>query len=106
MTLAEAHQAHQDAVQHGREGRGSVPSPPTAPSGSCARCGAPASPRPRARFCSPSCQQADVRARRAQARVDLLNALAGLQAAVARVEAALQVMGFRPSHPRRPRIER
>lgn len=103
MTLAEAHQAAQEAVRHGGAPAPRSEGPPAAPSGSCARCGSPIATRPGARFCSAACRQAAVRDRRAAARSDLLTALAGLQVAVARVEAALKTMGLKPSHPRRPR---
>lgn len=99
-TLAEAHQAAQEAVPHGREPAHRPEGAPAPPSGSCARCGAPVSPRPGARYCSPACRLSGVRERRAVARCDLLDALRALREAITRVEAALDVMGFNPSQPR------
>lgn len=106
MTLAEAHQAAREAVQHGRGPAPQPEGPPAPLSGSCARCGAPVSPRHGARFCSTTCQRSEVRDRRSSARAQLLEALAGLRLAVERVEGALKVMGFNPTHPRRPRSAR
>jgi predicted nucleic acid-binding Zn ribbon protein len=106
LTLAEAHQAHRDAVLHAERPLPLVPAASDPPSASCARCGASVAPRLGARFCSAGCRKAEVRDRRAVARADLLIALAGLRDAIGQVEAALQVMGFNPSHPRHPRSRR
>ena len=48
------------------------------------------------RFCRQSCKQADLRDRRAQARVDLVDALAELRGVEARVETALRILGLNP----------
>jgi predicted nucleic acid-binding Zn ribbon protein len=99
-TLAEAHQAHQEAVRHVQHSlatgmpaaRGSAPA--------CVRCGAPASSRPGTRFCSSRCRQAAVRERRAAARGDLLVALTQLAEVTVRVESALRILGLNPTKPR------
>ncbi len=49
------------------------------------------------RFCSSRCKTADLRDRRAAARVDLLDALTQLRAVEARVESALKVLGLNPA---------
>lgn len=77
------------------------------PATSCAVCGSPLPegrrgvPRPGARFCSAGCRFADVRARRAAARTDLLAALGQLAEVTRRVENALRVLGLNPVRPRR-----
>lgn len=82
--------------------------PAPSPARTCARCGGPLFPsggraRKSARYCSATCRHADVRERRAAARADLLAALEQLGEATTRIERALQVMGFRPTHPRASR---
>jgi hypothetical protein len=109
MTLADAHQAHQEAVRHAEGSPPPATPPPAPPDASCARCGGPlparSSGRPArgARYCSRTCRFADVRERRAAARSDLLAALDQLAEVARRVENALRTLGLRPTHPRAPR---
>lgn len=105
-TLAEAHRAALEAVQHAEVPRVLVPGAPAAASASCARCGGPVPtgrqgrPRPTTRYCSPACRLADVRDRRAEARGELLAALRQLGEVASRIEAALRILGLNPTHPR------
>ena len=100
-TLAEAHQAALGAVPHAEDAQPRLVAAPEPPSPSCARCGAPASTRPGARFCSAACRQAVVRDRRASARADLLVALDQLAEVTRRVESALKTLGLNPQRPAR-----
>lgn len=106
MTLAEAHLAHAEGVQHADEAESPVWPAAAGPRASCARCGgliaAGPTGRPRrgARYCAPGCRLAATRERRALARAALLEALADLRHAIERAEVGLRAMGFNPSHPR------
>jgi hypothetical protein len=98
------------AMPHASTGRGCPTLPPAGPRASCARCGAlvpaaSASGRPRrgARFCSSACRFATTADRRAAARADLLDAVAQLAEAEARVRRALSTLGLNPRNPRRRR---
>lgn len=75
----------------------------------CVRCSRPV-PVTRAgrvktgtRYCSARCRTSDVRDHRAEARMDLLEALVELRAVEVRVEEALAVLGLNPALDRRKR---
>jgi hypothetical protein len=95
------------AVQHALRGEIESQGQTDAQGTSCARCGDPvplttSSGRPRrgARYCTPKCRLAAVAESRAAARADLLDALAQLVEAEARIRRDLSVLGLNPRKPR------
>ena len=99
--LANARSTLWEAVQHAADGGLGTTPRARSPGSPCARCGAPAASRPGSRYCSARCRQRAVRERRAQARADLLVALALARDAADRISRALAALGLNPVRPRR-----